>query len=343
MIVRRHFASDNYAGMHPEVLEALGTANVGHEPSYGHGPWTERVEGIFRDHFGPETRSYLVFNGTAANVLGIQSVVQPHHAIICGEAAHLQMDECGAPERFTGCKLILVPTPNGKLSPEDVVNRITGIGDEHRVQPKVVSITQSTEIGTVYSVAEIGALAEVAHSHGLLLHMDGSRIANAAVSLGSDFRDFTTRAGVDIVSFGGTKNGVMGVEAILFLNGLEPRDFLFIRKQGMQLGSKMRFMAAQLVALLGTDLWKRNASNANRMARRLADQVRQVPGIRITQPVDANGIFAIVPPAHIPALQERAFFYVWNPATSEVRWMTAWDTTEEDVDQFARAVKEIVR
>jgi threonine aldolase len=343
MTASRHFASDNQAGVHPDVMEAMLRINAGHVSSYGHDALTERVEQIFRDRFGPRTRAFLVFNGTAANVLGIQAVTQRHHAVICGESAHLNVDECGAPERFTGCKLITVPTPAGKLAPADVERSITGIGDEHRVQPRVVSITQSTEIGTVYPVDEIRALAEVAHRHELLLHMDGSRIANAAVSLGRDLQEITTDAGVDILSFGGTKNGVMGVEAVVFLNGLEPRDFLFIRKQGMQLGSKMRFMAAQIEALLGTDLWHRNAATANRMARRLAEQVREVPGIRITQPVEANGVFAVVPPRHVAALQARAMFYVWNPVTSEVRWMTAWDTTEDDVDRFAQAVREIVR
>ncbi len=343
MTVRRHFASDNYAGMHPEILEALARANSGHEPSYGHGAWTERVEGLFREHFGPDTRSFLVFNGTAANVLGIQAVVQPHHAVLCGEEAHLQVDECGAPERFTGCKLLLVPATQGKLTPAAILPLLTGIGDEHRVQPRVISITQATEFGTVYTVEEIKALADLAHTHDLLLHMDGARIANAAVALGRTFREFTTDAGVDIVSFGGTKNGAAGAEAVLFLNGLEPRDFLFIRKQGMQLGSKMRFLAAQFVALLGTDLWHRNASHANRMAALLAQRVAGIPGVSITHPVEANGVFAIIPPNHIPALQERAFFHVWNPATSEVRWMTAWDTTEEDVDQFAHAVRGIIR
>lgn len=343
MTAQRHFASDNQAGVHPEVMKALAAVNTGHEPSYGHGPTTELVEDLFRRHFGPETKSYLVFNGTAANVIGIGSVVRPYQAIICGEQAHLNVDECGAPEKFTGCKLVTVPTPNGKLRPSDVTSRITGIGDEHRVQPRVLSITQSTELGTVYTIAEIKALAAVAKEHNLLLHMDGSRICNAAVSLDARFREFTTDAGVDIVSFGGTKNGIMGAEAVLFLNGSAPDDILYVRKQGMQLHSKMRFMAAQFLALLGGDLWKRNAANANRMAQRLAERVRQVPGISITQPVEANGVFAIVPPQFIEPLQQRAMFYVWNPATSEVRWMTAWDTTEEDVDRFADAVKEIVR
>lgn len=343
MTHRRHFASDNQAGIHPEILQAIGAVNQGHVSSYGHDALTARVEALFQRHFGPETRSYLVFNGTGANVIGLRAVVQAHQAVICGESAHLNVDECGAPERFIGCKLLTVPTPDGKLTPADVASRITGIGDEHRVQPRVVSITQSTEIGTVYTIPEIRALADMAHRHDLLLHMDGSRLANAAVALDAGFRQFTTDAGVDLVSFGGTKNGAMGAEAVLFLNGLEPRDFLYIRKQGMQLGSKMRFMAAQFEALLGTDLWQRNAVNANRMARRLAEQVTGVPGIRVTQAVEANGVFAIVPPQFIEPLQQRAMFYVWNPATSEVRWMTAWDTTEEDVDRFAQAVREIVR
>ncbi|MFN8651007.1 MAG: low specificity L-threonine aldolase [Gemmatimonadales bacterium] len=340
---RRHFASDNYAGVHPEILQALAEANSGHAPSYGHDEWTERAGSVFRQHFGPTARAFPVFNGTAANVLGLQAVTRPHHAVICGEGAHIQVDECGAPERFTGCKLVLCPTPDGKLRPADVIARTTGVGDEHRVQPRVVSITQSTELGTVYSVAEIRELAETAHANGLLLHMDGARIANAAVSLGVDFKTMTTDAGVDLLSFGGTKNGLLGAEAVVFLREADGADFAFIRKQGMQLASKMRFLSAQFIALLGGDLWRRNAEHANRMARLLADRIRHVSGVTMTQPVQANGVFARVPPAHIPALQERAFFYVWNPVTSEVRWMMSWDTTEEDVEQFARALREVLR
>lgn len=339
----RHFASDNYAGVHPEVMQALAEANTGHAPSYGHDKWTERAASVFRQHFGPTARAFPVFNGTAANVLGLQAVTQPYHAVICGEGAHIQVDECGAPERFTGCKLVLCPTPDGKLRPADVIARITGVGDEHRVQPRVVSITQSTELGTVYSVNEIRELAETAHANGLLLHVDGARLANAAVSLGVDFRTMTTDAGVDLLSFGGTKNGLMGAEAVVFLREVDGADFAFIRKQGMQLASKMRFLSAQFTALLGGDLWRRNAEHANRMARLLADRIGHISGVSVTQPVQANGVFARVPSAHIPALQERAFFYVWNPVTSEVRWMMSWDTTEEDVEQFARAVREVVR
>ncbi len=361
MNARRHFASDNYAGVHPEVLQAITEANVGHAPSYGTDLWTERAQAIFREQFGPATRAFPVFNGTAANVLCIQAVTKPYQAVICSDGAHINVDECGAPERFSGCKLIPCDTRDGKLRPADVVGKLTGIGDEHRVQPRVVSITQATELGTVYSVAEVKALAETAHANGLLLHVDGARLANAAVELGVTLKQITTDAGVDLLSFGGTKNGLMGAEAVVFLEGNRETgdgrretgdvrretgnhgEFLYIRKQAMQLASKMRFLSAQFVALLGTDLWKRNAQHSNRMAKLLAEKLNGVSGVTITQPVQANGVFATVPPEHIPALQERAFFLVWNPAISEVRWMMSWDTTEGDVEEFVRAVKEIVR
>lgn len=339
----RAFASDNNAGVHPEVLAAIAAANDGHVRSYGHDDYTERAEAVFRKHFGDEARVWFVFNGTAANVLGLQAVTRPHNAVICADGAHINVDECGAPERFTGCKLIPIPTPDGKLRPDDITRQLHSVGDEHRVQPRVVSLTQATEFGTVYTVDEIRALADTAHRHELLLHLDGARVANAAVSLDAPFRRFTTDAGVDVLSFGGTKNGLMAAEAIVFLNGIAPADMPYIRKQGMQLASKMRFLAAQFLALLGTDLWRRNAEHANRMARLLANRVRDVPGITLTQPVEANGVFTRVPPAHIPALQERVFFHVWNAEIGEVRWMTAWDTTEEDIEHLSAAVREIVR
>jgi len=336
-----HFASDNCAGIHPEVLQAIADANRGHVPSYGHDPLTLQAEQLFRDHFGPGARAYLVGNGTAANVLGLQSVTRPHQAVICAEGAHIHVDECGAPERFTGCKLLPVSTPDGKLRPQDLDPLLHGVGDEHRVQPRVVSITQATELGTLYRAAEIRALADWSHRHGLLLHLDGARICNAAVALDLPFRAFTADAGVDLVSFGGTKNGLMGAEAVVFLTDA-PADFPWIRKQGMQLASKMRFLAAQLIALLGGDLWRRNAGHANRMAALLGTRLAEVPGITLTQPVEANGVFARVPSRHIAALQERGLFHVWNPATSEGRWMTAWDTTEEDVARFTEAVRELL-
>ena len=339
----RAFASDNNAGAHPEVLAALAAANAGHARSYGHDPLTDQAREVFRLHFGPAADAWFVFNGTAANVLGLAAVTRPHEAIICSDGAHINVDECGAPERFTGCKLIPVRCPDGKLRPADLPPLLRGIGDEHRVQPRVVSITQATELGTVYTAGEIRALADAAHAQGLLLHLDGARLANAAVSLELPLRALTTDAGVDLLSFGGTTNGLLGAEAIVFPQGAGGDAMAFIRKQGMQLASKMRFLAAQFIALLGGDLWQRNAGHANRMARLLAEQVQGVAGITLTQPVEANGVFARVPPEHIPALQERAFFYVWNPETSEVRWMTAWDTTEQDIATFAAAVREIVR
>jgi threonine aldolase len=342
MTPRRHFASDNNAGVHPDVWRAMQAAGAGHVPSYGHDELTARVERIFSDQFGPQARAWMVFTGTAANVVGLESLTRPHHAVICAEGAHIAVDECGAPERFTGCKLVTVPTADGKLRPDDLPGLLAGRGDEHRVQPSVVSISQATEVGTVYTVEEVRALASAAHGHGLALHMDGARIANAAAFLGIPMRAFTTEAGVDVLSFGGTKNGLLAAEAVVLLQGQGAGDLPFIRKQGMQLASKMRFLAAQFLAYFEGDLWRRNAEHANRMARRLADGVRGIPGIVITRPVEANGVFARVPHEQVPALQERARFYVWDAAVSEVRWMTAWDTTEEDVDEFVAAVREVV-
>ncbi len=335
----RAFASDNNAGVHPEVLDAIIQANTGHARGYGHDSWTARAEELFRAHFGPEAESWLVYNGTAANVVGLSAVTRPFHAVICAEGAHVSVDEAGAPERLTGCKLLPLPTPDGKLRPPQLAPFRHQLGDEHKVQPRVVSLTQVTELGTVYTVAEIRALVEAAHGMGLLVHMDGARLANAAVALELPFRAFTTDLGVDLLSFGGTKNGLLGAEAVVFPRGGTAAEMPWLRKQGMQLASKMRFLAAQFIALLEGDLWHRCAAHANRMARRLADQVGDIPGVRITQPVESNGVFARIPPEHIPALQETAWFYVWNHETAEVRWMTAWDTTEEDVDRFAAAIR----
>jgi threonine aldolase len=342
MTALRHFASDNNAGAHPEILAAIAEANAGHVRGYGDDPYTEAAAASFRQHFGSAAESFLVFNGTGANVLGLKAVTEPHQAIICADGAHVAVDECGAPERFTGCKLLLCPTDDGKLRPADIERHLHWEGDEHRVQPRVVSVSQATELGTVYRPEELRALADLAHRNGMLLHLDGARIANAAVSLALPFRAFTTDAGVDVVSFGLTKNGALAAEAVVFPQGPAPAAFKYIRKQGLHLASKMRFLAAQVTALLGTDLWERNAGQANRMARRLADRVAGIPGVTITQPVEANGVFARVPPRHIPALQAVRRFYLWNAAASEVRWMTAWDTTEADVDQFAGEIRRIL-
>ncbi|MGH7702187.1 MAG: threonine aldolase family protein [Gemmatimonadales bacterium] len=339
---KRHFASDNNAGIHPEVLLAIAAANQGHVPAYGDDPYTHAAVERVREHFGPDAAVYFVFGGTGANVLGLQAITQPHHAVICAEGAHINLDECGAPERFTGCKLLPISTPDGKLRVPEVARRCFGVGVEHHVQPRVISLTQATELGTVYTPSEIRALADFAHQRDLLLHLDGARLANAAAALGTGLAGLTTEVGVDVLSFGGTKSGLMGGEAVIFPRGEPTPIFQYIRKQGMQLPSKMRFVAAQFAALLTGDLWRRNAEQANAMARRLAAGLASVARVRLTQPAEANGVFAMVPPECIPPLLERYFFYVWNQETSEVRWMTSFDTTEEDVDGLLAAVREIV-
>jgi threonine aldolase len=336
MTERPGFASDNHAGVHPEVIAAVVAANEGHAAAYGGDPWTERAAARFREHFGPHARAFPVFNGTGANVLCMLALTQPWQAVICTRNAHLNTDECGAPER-TGRKLVTVATPDGRLTPERVEPLLVHIGDEHAIQPRVLSITQSTELGTVYPPDAVRALADWAHGHGMLLHVDGARLCNSAAFLGVPLRALTTDAGVDAVSFGGTKNGLMGAEAVVLLRDDAGDGFKYLRKQGMQLASKMRYISAQLDALLAGDLWERAAAHANAMARRLADGVRDV--VTITQPVEANGVFAILPPDVTERLQRAWPFYVWDEGTGEVRWMAAWDTTPEDVDAFAADVR----
>jgi threonine aldolase len=342
MTERPGFASDNHAGVHPDVLAAVVEANEGHAAAYGGDPWTTRALQRFREHFGPVAQAFPVFNGTAANVLCLETLTQPWQAIVCARTAHLHVDECGAPER-AGRKLLVVDTPDGRLTPELVEPLLVRIGDEHVVQPRVISITQSTELGTVYAPDAVAALAAWAHTHGMLLHVDGARLCNAAASLGVPLRALTTDAGVDALSFGGTKNGAMGAEAVVLLRDDVADGFRYRRKQAMQLGSKMRYISAQLDALLTDELWRRNAEHANAMARRLADGVRRAHGLEITQPVEANAVFAILPPAVTERLQQDWPFYVWDEGTGEVRWMAAWDTAPEDVDAFAAAVRAALR
>jgi threonine aldolase len=339
----RGFASDNHAGALPEVLDAVARANEGHAVSYGGDEWTARVEELFRREFGPDARAALVFNGTGANVVSLQAVCRPFDAVVCASTAHLNVDECGAPERVAGLKLQPIETPDGKLTPSLVESRLVRFGDEHAVQPRVVSITQSTELGTVYGVDEVRALADQAHAHGMLLHVDGARLANAAAALGVSLAAATTDAGVDLVSFGGTKNGLLLGEAVVFLRAGLGDDVAFLRKQSMQLASKMRFIAAQFEVLLTDGLWQRPAAHANAMAARLAAAVAGIPGVRVTQPVEANAVFAVIPPAAAAPLQERWHFYTWDERSGEVRWMCSWDTTEEDVDAFAADLDSAMR
>jgi threonine aldolase len=332
------FASDNYAGAHPEVLAALADANSEHAVSYGDDPWTARAEELLREHFGEQASSFLVFNGSAANVLSFRALCRPWESVICAAGAHINVDEGGAPERIAGVKLHALPTMDGKLTPEYIATQLHRTGDEHAVQPRVVSVTQSTELGTRYSPYELHALAHFAHERDLLLHVDGSRLANAAAALEVSLRAITTDVGVDVVSFGGTKNGLLLGEAVVFLTPGLDEGFSYLRKQTLQLASKGRFLAAQFIALLEGDLWLRSAAHANAMAARLASAVVDVPGVRITQPVQANGIFAILPRAATAALQRDWRFYTWDEETGEVRWMCSWDTTPEEVDAFAAAI-----
>jgi threonine aldolase len=335
----RSFASDNNAGVHPKIMEAIAAANDGHVIAYGDDPYTARAIKLFRNQLGKDAEVFFVFGGTGANVLGLKAATASHHAIICAETAHINVDECGAPERFTGCKLLPVSTPDGKIKPEQIKPLLHEVGFEHHVQPRVVSIAQATEMGTVYTPRELKALANFAHDNNMLLHMDGARIANAAASLKVKLGTITRDAGVDILSFGGAKNGMMYGEAVVFFDKGLAKDFKYTRKQGTHLPSKMRFISAQFEALLTDDLWRQNALHANYMAQLLAQELAKIPQLAITQKVEANGVFALVPKRYIPLLQKRYFFYVWNEETSEVRLMTSFDTTEEDIADFVRLVK----
>jgi threonine aldolase len=338
----RDFASDNHSGAHPEVIEAILRANEGHAPSYGDDGWTRRMEEVFRERFGEHARAFCVFNGSGANVAAVDALTREFEAVICTDVAHLNTDECGAPERVAGTKLLAVPSEHGKLGPDDLWRWEQGRRDEHRAQPRVVSITQASELGTVYTIEETRAIADAAHGLGMHVHLDGARLANAAAALGRELREMTTDAGVDVVSFGGTKNGLLLGDAVVFLRPGLGESFTYTRKQLGQLASKMRFLSAQLEALLRGDLWLTNAAHANAMAARLADAVRRIEGVEIAHPVEANAVFARLPAAAVERLlaewpAERPF-HVWERATSTCRWMCSWDTAPEDVDGFAAAV-----
>lgn len=330
----RGFGSDNHAGVLPEVLAALAAANEGHAESYGHDALTDRVVERFRAELGADVEVLGVFNGTGANVLALRALLRPWEGVVCAETAHLEVDETGAPEAW-GIKLLTVPTPDGKLTPELVDTRLVRLEEEHVVLPRVVSISQTTEMGTVYSPEEVRALAEHAHANDLLLHMDGARITNAAAALGVSLREATFDLGIDALCFGGTKAGLLFGEAVVLRGGLPSAGLLRLRKQSLQLSSKMRFLSAQLEALLEDERWRAAAGHANAMARRLADAVRAVPGVEVTQEPQANAVFAVLPPGVAARLRERWFFYDWDERRGEVRWMCAWDTTEADVDEFA--------
>jgi threonine aldolase len=334
----RGFASDNSATVHPAVLAAIARINVGHTFGYGHDAYTKRVEAQFAEHFGVDARVFFVFNGTAANVLALRATCRPWEAAICSRTAHVNVDECAAPEAIAGVKLLSVDTEHGKLTPQLAETMLARADDEHVAQPRLVTISQCTELGTVYSRDEVRSLADFVHARGMLLHVDGARLSNAAAALDMPLWAITSDVGVDLLSFGGTKNGLLGAEAVVFLNQELAEGFEYLRKQTLQLASKMRFLAAQFDALLTDDLWLRCASQANAMAATLAEAVRGLPGLKITRPVQTNAVFATLPRESTEDLQREFPFYVWDERTGEVRWMCSWDTTEGDVESFVEAI-----
>lgn len=340
----RGFASDNYAGAHPEIIAAIAEANGGHQISYGEDVYTEHLQQVMRDHFGDQAETLPVFNGTGANVTALTSMLPRWGAVVATSTAHIHTDENGAPERISGLKLLTVPTPDGKLTPELIDREAWGWGDEHRAQPLAVSITQTTELGTLYSVDEVRAIADHVHAKGMRLHMDGARVANAAAALDVPLRAFTTDAGVDILSFGGTKNGLLYGEAIIALNPDASDGLIYLRKLNMQLASKMRFVSAQFIALLEGDLWRKSARHANAMAEHLRRSLEEgiqggsISGLSFSQPTQANAVFAVLANDAADRIRERVRFYDWDRAAGEVRWMAAFDTTEDDVDRFVSVI-----
>ena len=339
----RGFASDNNAGVHPEILEAIARVNQGHVIAYGDDPYTRSAIKKFEEHFGPDIAVFFTFNGTGANVLSLQALTRSFQSVLCSDYAHIYTDECGAPEKHAGCKLIPLPHQDGKITLASVRHAYHGIGDQHHSQPRVISITQCTEMGTVYQPEEIRALARFAHEHDMFLHMDGARIANAAAVLGQTLRQATRDLGVDVLTFGGTKNGILGGEAVVFFHPEHGHDFLYLRKQSMQLASKMRFIAAQFEALLGNNLWLRSAEHANRMARVLEKEISRIPGVKVVWKVEANGVFVQIPRHSIEKIKNQYFFYVWIEEESIVRWMCSFDTTEQDIRRFAEVVADAVK
>jgi threonine aldolase len=338
----RHFASDNWAGAPPEIMKALALANAGHAPAYGADEWTARAVKLIEKQFGGNCLAFLVSNGTAANVLGLSAMLKPHQSVLCSSVAHILVDECGAVEKCTGARLDPVPHMNGKIMAQTLEPFLLAAGNQHQSQPAVISVTQATERGTLYSIDEIRALSRFARKHGLRLHMDGARLANAAAALDSPLRDFTRAAGVDVLSFGGTKNGILFGEAVVFFDKNLAKDFPWIRKQGLHLMSKMRFIGAQFEALLRDDLWLRNARHANAMAALLRAQLEKIPGVEICFPTDINMVWCRFPERAIPKIQKRFSFHIEDPATRMARLVTSFDTSKADVMDFAAVVKQAV-
>lgn len=344
--MKRGFGSDNHSGVSPEVLDAIAQANKDHALAYGDDEYCASAAQLFKETFGNQASVYFVFNGTGANVLNIDAMCRSHNAVVCSDTAHIHVDECGAPQRIVGCKLLTVPTPDGKLTPELVKTQLHGFGFEHHSQPRAISIAQSTELGTLYTLDEIRALADLAHSYKMYLHVDGARLANAAVALGCSFKEMTTDQGVDCLSFGGTKNGLLMGESAVILNPELDVELKYRRKQMGQLCSKMRFMAVQFEAYLKGDLWRRNAEHSNRMAQLLYKELQSMPQVRVMYPVQVNSVFVELPRSVWQSLQQEYFFYDWAESADQtgtpkdvVRWMCSFDTTEEDIQGFLAALR----
>lgn len=337
----RGFASDNNSGVHPNILDQFYKVNNGHQVGYGDDIYTKQAIEKFKEQFGRDIEVFFVFNGTGANVLSISTLTQSFNAVLCPETAHIMVDECGAPEKISGCKLIPLPSNNGKITPSVIKPHLHGFDFEHHSQPKIISISQVTELGTVYTVEEIKAICDLAHQHNMYVHMDGARIANAAVALNLSFKAFTVDAGIDVVSFGGTKNGMMMGEAVVFFNKELTKHTKYQRKQSAQLFSKMRFVGAQFIAYFENDLWKKNAEHANKMAAILSEKVKKL-GIEVTQKTEANGVFAILQDDIRDKLQKEYFFYPWDENRHEIRWMTSFDTQEEDIDNFCLLLEKLL-
>jgi threonine aldolase len=342
MAIFAGFGSDNHSGVHPDILNALRNVNDGYVVAYGLDEYTTQAIGQLKEIFGKESSVFFVYNGTAANMLGLRNVTDSFHSIFCAESAHLTVHECCGPENYIGAKLVNIPTPDGKLTVDLIEPCLIGVDDPHMAQPHVISITQATERGTVYRPKEIQDLADFAHQHHMLLHMDGARLSNAAAFLKTGLHEISGAAGVDVLSFGGTKNGMMYGEAVVFFDKNLAKNFEFIRKQGMQLTSKMRYISAQFSAFLNDDLWLRNASHANEMARLLAEQLQSIHGLEISQKVEANMVYAIIPNHCIIKLQKQYYFHRFNERTCEVRLMCSFTTQPQDVLSFSQAIRKTV-
>lgn len=336
------FGSDNHSGVHPDIMEAILKANVGYTHSYGDDPITLEAIEKFKEHFGENIDVYFVLTGTGANVISLQNFLKPFEAVICAETAHINVDECGAPEHFTGCKLITIPTKDGKLTPALIETAIVGVGDEHHVQPRIISISQVSELGSIYTPTEIKEIVDFAHKQKMFVHLDGARLANAAVALNCSLADLTTHTGIDILSFGATKNGAMLAESIVSFRPELSTNLKYIRKMGMQLYSKMRYSSAQWTAFLSNDLWRKSAQNANSLAKYMYAKLSEIEEVTLTQEIQANALFALLPKEIIEPLREEYYFYTWNEFTGEIRLMCSFDTKREDIDKFIEFLKELL-